>query len=80
MCYETTGDGLLIHWPPREKSKRKLYRVVYIIDINADSDKQAADQVHRIITDPDTIKPIFQVLRPDRRISTVDISRNEVQP
>ena len=47
--------------PPKESGPEQLYRVVYIIDVNAADPKEAAEYTHRIVTDPDSMPPVLHV-------------------
>ena len=60
------------------------YRCLYEIDVEADSSEEAARLVHQIMTDPDSMPPVLQVMPwgkrgPDRRRSTlIDLSESRL--
>ena len=61
--------------PPRETGPEPLYRVVYVIDVNASDPRQAAVRVHQIMTDPTSIPPILDILDADGRWRQIDLSQ-----
>ena len=65
--------GLLIDPPPEEKD---LYRVVYVIDVSADTVLTAARLVHRIMTDPDSLAPVLEVIDKEGKIRKIDLSKS----
>lgn len=66
--------GLLIEPPPKEKGPGPLYRVVYVIDVNAANIQDAAEYTHRIMTDPSSLPPVLHVLDHRGRDTIVDLS------
>jgi hypothetical protein len=73
MCCGKTAKGLLVPWPPREVGK--LFRVIYVIDVGATSARQAAQETYRLMTDPNSMRPIMQVLETDGNFSTIDLAK-----
>jgi len=78
-----TGDGspakdMVIEPPQEEQGDEPLFRVVYIIDVNAAGPGDAARQTHRIMTDPDSQPPVLEVI--DHRGKTVSIDLYEERP
>ena len=65
--------GLLIEPPPREKG---LYRVVYVIDIGAESPIDAAKKTHQIMTDPDSLAPVLEVVDKNGKVAKIDLSKS----
>ena len=63
----------IIEPPPKEKD---LYRVVYVIDINADSPLDAAKKTERIMTDPDSLAPVLEVVDQGGKVTKIDLSRS----
>jgi hypothetical protein len=63
--------------PPKDKGPQPLYRVVYVIDINAQSPRKAAESAYQIMMDPDSIRPVFQVLDGKGRCVRVDLSESQ---
>ena len=63
----------IIEPPPKEKD---LYRVVYVIDVNADSPLDAAKMTERIMTDPDSLAPVLEVVDQGGKVTKIDLSRS----
>jgi hypothetical protein len=68
-----SSKKLIIEPPPKEKD---LYRVVYVIDVNADSSLDAAKKTHLIMTDPDSLAPVLEVVDQDGKVTKFDLSKN----
>lgn len=66
--------GILIEPPPCEKN---VYRVVYAIDILAATPLKAAKEAHRIMTDPESLGPVFEILNPKGKITQIDLSQQQ---
>jgi predicted alpha/beta superfamily hydrolase len=66
--------GLQIEPPPKEKGPERLYRVVYVIDINAMNPKQAAERAHEIMKDPQSMRPVLDIIDSGGRQTRVDLS------
>jgi len=69
--------GLRIDPPPEEKGPEPLYSVVYVIDVNASDVHEAAEYAHRIMTDPDSMRPVLHVIDSKGRSTTVDMSDDD---
>ena len=63
----------IIEPPPKEKD---LYRVVYVIDVNADSPLDAAKMTERIMTNPDSLAPVLEVVDQGGKVTKIDLSRS----
>jgi len=61
--------------PPKESGPEILYRVVYIIDVNAADPKEAAEFTHQIMTDPDSLRPVLHVIDGDGGRVEIDLSK-----
>jgi len=72
-----TRDGLKIDPPPEEKGDEPLFRVVYVIDVNAGDVRAAAEYTHRIMTDPDSLRPVLQVIDSKGVCTEVDLSADD---
>jgi len=70
----TSQKGLLIEPPPKEAGPEPLYRVVYVIDVNAADVRDAAEYTHRIMTDPSSLPPVLHVLDHQGRDMTMDLA------
>ena len=71
---QMSKPGLHIDPPPHEKGPEPLYRVVYIIDVNAAEVQNAAAYTHRIMTDPASLAPVLHVLDHQGRDTIVDLA------
>ncbi|MFC1652701.1 hypothetical protein ACFL3F_03170 [Planctomycetota bacterium] len=65
-------EGLHIDPPPREDG---LFRVIYIIDVNANDAKAAAQETHETMIDPDSLAPVLHVLDSGGHETTIDLSQ-----
>ena len=63
----------IIEPPPKEKD---LYRVVYVIDVNADSPLDAAKMTERIMTNPDSLAPVLEVVDQGGKVTKIDLSKS----
>jgi len=75
-----TCQGLKIDPPPEEKGDEPLFRVVYMIDVNAGEVREAAEYTHRIMTDPDSLPPVLQVIDAKGHSTEIDLSGNHGDP
>jgi len=64
--------GLMIGLPPKEKD---LYRVVYVIDVGADNPLDAAKKTEKMMTDPDSLAPVLEVIGSGGKITKIDLSK-----
>ena len=75
-----TSQGLKIDPPPEEKGDEPLFRVVYVIDVNAGEVREAAEYTYRIMTDPESLPPVLQVIDFKGHSTEIDLSENEGNP
>ena len=68
-----SGRDYRIEHPPKEKG---LYRVVYVIDIGAESPLDAAKKTHQIMTDPDSLAPVLDVIDQGGKVTKIDLSKS----
>jgi hypothetical protein len=66
----------MIEPPPEERGDEPLFRVVYIIDVNAGDVREAAEYTHRIMTDPDSLPPVLHVIDFKGDSTEVDLSED----
>ena len=71
---DPSRTGLHIDPPPSEIGPEPLFRVVYVIDLNALNPKAAAQETHRIFLDSESIPPVLQVLDTQGHETTIDLS------
>jgi hypothetical protein len=67
-----SSKKIIIEPPPKEKG---LYRVVYVIDVSADSSLDAAKRTHEIMTDPDSLAPVLEVIDQGCKVTKFDLSK-----
>ena len=68
-----SGKDYRIEPPPKEKG---LYRVVYVIDIGAESPFDAAKKTHEIMADPDSIAPVLEVVDQGGKVTKIDLNKS----
>ncbi len=68
-----SSKKFIIEPPPKEKG---LYRVVYVIDIGAKSPLDAAKKTYEIMTDPDSLAPVLEVINQSGKITKIDLSKS----
>jgi len=66
--------ALQIQPPPKEEG---LYRVVYVIDVNASNCRDAAKLTYKIMADPESIKPVFEVIDHKGKVTKIDLSQEK---
>ena len=64
---------LQIEPPPKEKD---LYRVIYVFDVGADSPLDAAKKTYEIMTDPDSLAPVLEVVNQSGKVTKIDLGKN----
>jgi len=62
--------------PPKDKGSEPLFRVVYVIDVNALNALEAAKLTHQIMADPDSLAPVLEVIDQGGKVTKIDLSRN----
>ncbi|MFC1765277.1 hypothetical protein ACFL6U_24795 [Planctomycetota bacterium] len=67
---------LSIDPPPSETGPEPLFRVVYVIDLNAPNPKAAAQETHNIFMDPESIAPVLHVIDTQGHETTFDLSQD----
>ena len=68
-----SSKKFIIEPPPKEKD---LQRVVYVIDIGADSPLDTAQKTHEIMTDPDSLAPVLEVVDQSGKVTKIDLSKS----
>jgi hypothetical protein len=74
---QCASPGLRIEAPPEEKGDEPLFRVVYIIDVNAGDVREAAEYTHRIMTDPTSLRPVLHVIDSKGNNTEIDLSKDD---
>jgi len=76
--YSLSGNPcLIIQPPPEDRGLQRLYRVVYIIDVNAKNPTEAAEYTHQIMSDPESMPPVLQVIDHTGKCTTIDLSEHQ---
>jgi hypothetical protein len=75
---QSAKEGLVIEPPQKEAGEEPLFRVVYVIDVNAASPIDAARHAHRIMADPESQPPVLEVI--DHHGKTISIDLSEERP
>ncbi len=70
--------GLVIEPPHKEGGNKPLFRVVYVIDVNAASPMDASRTAYKIMADPESQPPVLEVI--DRKGKAVSIDLSEEAP
>ena len=73
------NKGLKIDPPPKEDGDEPLFRVVYIIDVNSPDAHEAAEYAHRIMTDPESMRPVLHVLDSSGVQTVIDLSEDNAK-
>ena len=68
-----SSKNFIIEPPPKEKD---LYRVVYVIDVSADNPLDAAKKTHQIMTDPDSLALVLEVVDQGSKVTKIDLSKS----
>jgi len=66
--------GLLVEPPPTERGAEPLFRVVYVIDINATDARQAAERANEIMRDPSSMPAVLEVLASNGHRTEIDLA------
>ena len=69
--------GLTIAPPHEEKGEEPLFRVVYVIDLNAYDAHAAAVEAYQIMSDTSSQSPVLQVIDHKGKTITVDLSEKQ---
>jgi hypothetical protein len=62
--------------PPKDRGSEPLFRVVYVIDVNALNALEAAKLTHQIMTDPDSLSPVLEVMDCKGTVVKIDLSKD----
>ena len=61
--------------PPKDRGEEPLFRVVYVIDLNASNALEAAKLTHQIMADPDSMLPVLDVIDDCGKTVRIDLSK-----
>jgi len=82
LCERINTDsslGLTISLPPKESGQPPLYRVVYVIDVNAVDARAAAKATHAIMSDPNSWPPVLETIDSQGHLIRIDLCQPEKQ-
>jgi len=71
--------GLIIDPPPQEQGPEPLYRAVYTIDVNAQNAHQAAERAYDIMVDPESMRPVLEVIDSRGRLTRIDLCEERAE-
>ncbi|HBG27648.1 MAG: hypothetical protein A2Y10_10400 [Planctomycetes bacterium GWF2_41_51] len=63
--------------PPKEKGKKPLFRVVYVIDVGAGNVVKAARIAYDMMSSSDSIPPVLEVIDNKGNRVKIDLSRRK---
>ena len=66
--------GIHIKPPPKEQG---LFRVVYVIDVGAENFLDAAKSVYQMMSDPDSMLPVVEVIDNEGNRIKFDLSKRK---
>ena len=66
-----------INPPPEDKGAEPLFRVIYVIDVNASDALEAAKLTCQIMTDPDSLPPVLEVISRKGKVTRIDLSKEK---
>ena len=72
-----SGMGLVIEPPEKEAGDQPLFRVVYAVDVNAQSPRDAAEQVRQMMVDPGSLPPVLEVIGHRGNVLSIDLSEDK---
>jgi hypothetical protein len=70
------SPGTMIEPPPKETGPEPLYRVVYVIDVNAMNPREAAERAYEIMQDSQSMRPVLDIIDSIGHKARVDLSRD----
>ena len=71
---QPAAKGLVIEPPHKEGGNEPLFRVVYVIDVNAAGPLEAARKTHRIMAAPESQPPVLEVVDHQGKAVSIDLS------
>jgi hypothetical protein len=71
------STGLVIGRPHKDGGQEPLFRVAYVIDVNAANPREAAEYAHRIMIDPRSMPPVLQVVDHAGHVTTIDLPQEK---
>ena len=67
--------GLTIAPPHEENGEEPLFRVVYVIDVNASETDKAALAAYQMMKDPESWAPVLDVMDSQGKVTRIDLSQ-----
>jgi hypothetical protein len=62
--------------PPKETGAEPLFRVVYVIDVNAKAPQGAAEYAYQLMADPESMRPVLDVIDCKGGVVRMDLSED----
>lgn len=72
------SPGLQILPPTKEEGSQQLYRVVYVIDVGGQDSHEAARQAYRMMSAPDSMRPVLHVLDTNGHDTILDLANESL--
>ncbi len=72
-----SGKNYQIEPPPKDNGIKPFFRVIYVIDVGASDTLEAAKLVYHIMTDPDSLLPVLDVIDHEGKVTKIDLSRQK---
>ena len=69
--------GLTVAPPPEEADPLPIYRVVYVIDVNAADAHEAADEAHKLMRDPQSWPPVLETMDHRGHLLRIDLCQSD---
>ena len=85
LCARLNGSGedatlgLMVDPPHCEDGEEPLFRISYVIDLNAATPGEAARQAYRIMIAPDSLPPVLDVLDHSGYVTQFDLSEERTE-
>jgi hypothetical protein len=69
-----TSTDYRIEPSPKDHGSKPLFRIVYTIDVNGDSPQKAAEYAYELMADPESMRPVLDVIDDKGCTVRVDLS------
>jgi hypothetical protein len=71
-----TSKDYRIEPSPKDHGSKPLFRIVYTIDVNGDSPQKAAEYAYELMADPESMRPVLDVIDDNGCTIRVDLSED----
>jgi hypothetical protein len=62
--------------PPKEEGAEPLFRIVYMIDVNAPNPQAAAEYAYKLMADPESMRPVLDIIDDKGCVVRIDMSED----